>query len=158
MATYKPKRKTAASGTTEEVKFPISSIDGLQTALDGKFDKTGGTIKGNVTITNGSSAQKNEPNLKWKTIGANTPYIGFATDQSDGTFLFGSLKGTNYQSGLAIGGGSGNLLWKGARVATANDLGTFVPSCTTSNNGQFLMVVNGKPAWTTVPNAEGVGF
>ena len=33
-----------------------------------------------------------------------------------------------------------------------------VPSCSTSNNGQFLMVVNGKATWTTVPNAEGVSF
>lgn len=134
------------------------AYDALLQTVGSKYDKSGGTITGNVTITNGSSTQAKEPSLKWKTVGANTPYVGFATDQSDGTFLFGSLKGTNYQAGLAIGGGSGNLLWKGARVVTATELGTFVPSCTTSNNGQFLMVVNGKPTWTTVPNAEGVGF
>lgn len=29
-----------------------------------------------------------------------------------------------------------------------------VPSCSTSNNGQFLRVVNGVAAWSTVPNAE----
>lgn len=33
-----------------------------------------------------------------------------------------------------------------------------VPTCDTSNNGQFLMVVNGVPTWAIVPNAEGVGF
>lgn len=36
MATYKIKKKTATNGTTEEILLPISSIDGLQTALDGK--------------------------------------------------------------------------------------------------------------------------
>lgn len=29
-----------------------------------------------------------------------------------------------------------------------------LPTCDTSNNDQFLRVVNGVPAWTTVPNAE----
>ena len=127
MSTYKPKRKTSTSGTMEELKFPISSIDGLQTALDGKLDKSGGTVTGNVTITNGSSTQAKEPSLKWKTVGGNTPYVGFATDQVDGTFLVGSLKGTDYRTGLAIGGGSGNLLWKGARVPTADDLSSLQP-------------------------------
>lgn len=36
MATYKIKKKTATNGSTEEILLPISSIDGLQTALDGK--------------------------------------------------------------------------------------------------------------------------
>lgn len=35
-ATYKLKRKTGAN-TTEEVLFPIASVDGLQTALNGKL-------------------------------------------------------------------------------------------------------------------------
>ncbi len=33
-----------------------------------------------------------------------------------------------------------------------------VPSCTTSNNGQFLRVVNGVATWSTVPSAEGASF
>jgi hypothetical protein len=33
-----------------------------------------------------------------------------------------------------------------------------VPSCTTSDNGKFLRVVNGVAAWSTVPNAEGASF
>lgn len=81
----------------------------------------GGTMTGNVVFNNGSSAQSGEPNLTWKKVGENTPYIGFAQDQSDGTFILSSLKGTDYATGLAIGGGSGNLLWKGIKVATVND-------------------------------------
>ena len=74
------------------------------------------------TLTNNSSSQKDEPSLQWKQVGTNTPYIGFAKDQTDGTFIVSSLKGTNYSNGLAIGGGSGNLLWKGNRVLDNNDL------------------------------------
>lgn len=36
--------------------------------------------------------------------------------------------------------------------------GIHVPSCTTSNNGQFLRVVGGVAAWSTVPNAEEASF
>ena len=33
-----------------------------------------------------------------------------------------------------------------------------VPTCSTSNNGQFLRVVDGTPTWSTVPNAEEASF
>lgn len=35
---------------------------------------------------------------------------------------------------------------------------TEVPSCTLADNGKFLRVVNGEIVWSTVPNAEEVGF
>ena len=99
----------------------------VKTLVGSYLPLSGGTITGNILVSKGSSGQASEPNIKWKTVGTNTPYIGFATDQTDGTFVFGSLKGTTYQTGLAIGGGSGNLLWKGAKVATADDLGAKAP-------------------------------
>lgn len=95
------------------------------TAADvGALPATGGTLSGNLTITNGSALQSGEPYLTWKTVNTNTPYVGFAQDQTDGTFILCSLKGTDYRSGLAIGGGSGNLLWKGTKVATISDVPT----------------------------------
>ena len=33
-----------------------------------------------------------------------------------------------------------------------------IPSCSTSNNGQFLRVVNGFASWSTVHNAEEASF
>lgn len=33
-----------------------------------------------------------------------------------------------------------------------------VPNCSTSNNGQFLRVINGVATWSTVPNAEEATF
>lgn len=97
----------------------------VQTSL-GKADNAlsldGGTIKKSKTIKMDASANSDGANLKWGTVNSKNPYIGYASDQVDGTFVVGSLLGTNYASGLAIGGGSGNLLWKGTRVATTNDI------------------------------------
>ena len=97
----------------------------VQTSLD-KADSAlsidGGTINKSKTIKMDASANSDGANLKWGTVNSKNPYIGYASDQVDGTFVVGSLLGTNYASGLAIGGGSGNLLWKGAKVATTSDI------------------------------------
>lgn len=82
----------------------------------------GGTINKSKTVKMDASANSDGANLKWGTVNSKNPYIGYASDQVDGTFVVGSLLGTNYASGLAIGGGSGNLLWKGAKVATTSDI------------------------------------
>lgn len=74
------------------------------------------------TFDSGASTQKDQAQLKWATVNSKTPFIGYATDQTDGTFVIGSITGTAYQTGLAIGGGSGNLLWKGVKVATTSDI------------------------------------
>lgn len=97
----------------------------VQTSL-GKADSAlsldGGTINKSKTIKMDASANSDGANLKWGTVNHKNPYIGYASDQVDGTFVVGSLLGTNYASGLAIGGGSGNLLWKGTKVATISDI------------------------------------
>lgn len=103
------------------IRTDITNLD------NAKFNKTGGTLTGNLYFVKdpnnvGSHNQTTQPNLKWVTVNENSPYVGYATDQTDGTFVIGSNKGTNYASGLAIGGGSGNLLWKGSKVATINDI------------------------------------
>ena len=85
------------------------------------FKKSGDSIAANASLVMGGSSNSTGARIMWNTVSSNTPYIGYASDQSDGTFMVGSLKGMTYQSGLAIGGGSGNLLWKGVKVATVND-------------------------------------
>ncbi len=62
---------------------------------------------------------------------------GYCTDQVDGTSFIGGVFEADateypYNAGLAIGGTSGNLLWKGAKVATIADL---PGNATTSNAG-----------------------
>ena len=45
-----------------------------------------------------------------------------------------------------------------AESKASSSHGIHVPSCSTTNNGQFLTVVNGSPAWTTVTNLAEVKF
>lgn len=87
---------------------------------------SGGTFTGDVTMQATSNASSS--NFTWGTVNSNTPYIGYASDQTDGTFIITSLKGTDYKTGLAIGGGSGNLFWKGVKLATVNDVSALVDS------------------------------
>lgn len=103
----------------------------------------GGTINKSKTVKMDASANSDGANLKWGTVNSKNPYIGYASDQTDGTFVVGSLLGTNYASGLAIGGGSGNLLWKGAKVATTSDIpdtSRFVPKSAFSLSGTTLTI------------------
>ena len=56
--------------------------------------------------------------IKWASKSSKNPYMGYSsTGSDDGTFVIASLTGTTYNSGLSIGGSSGNLLWKGKKVA-----------------------------------------
>lgn len=105
-----------SSSVTANITVPTKASDVNALSLDG------GTINKSKTIKMDASANSDGANLKWGTVNSKNPYIGYASDQVDGTFVVGSLLGTNYASGLAIGGGSGNLLWKGAKVATTSDI------------------------------------
>lgn len=105
-----------SSSVTANITVPTKASDVNALSLDG------GTINKSKTIKMDASANSDGANLKWGTVNHKNPYIGYASDQVDGTFVVGSLLGTNYASGLAIGGGSGNLLWKGAKVATTSDI------------------------------------
>lgn len=104
---------------TDASKFATSAQG---TKADNALSLDGGTIKKSKTIKMDASANSDGANIKWGTVNSKNPYIGYASDQVDGTFVVGSLLGTNYASGLAIGGGSGNLLWKGTKVATTSDI------------------------------------
>ena len=107
-----------SSSVTANITVPTKASDVNALSLDG------GTINKSKTIQMDASANSDGANLKWGTVNSKNPYIGYASDQVDGTFVVGSLLGTNYASGLAIGGGSGNLLWKGTKVATTSDIPT----------------------------------
>lgn len=107
-----------SSSVTANITVPTKASDVNALSLDG------GTINKSKTVKMDADANSNGANLKWGTVNSKNPYIGYASDQVDGTFVVGSLLGTNYASGLAIGGGSGNLLWKGSKVATTSDIPT----------------------------------
>ena len=118
-----------SSSVTANITVPTKASDVNALSLDG------GTINKSKTIKMDASANSDGANLKWGTVNHKNPYIGYASDQVDGTFVVGSLLGTNYASGLAIGGGSGNLLWKGTKVATTSDIPAAVTESTVSGWG-----------------------
>lgn len=96
----------------------VVDLGTVVTDVSGKANKSGDTFTGEITINTGTT-QSATKGIKWSAINSRNPYIGYALDQNDGTFLVGSLLGTSYANGLAIGGGSGNLLWKSSKVMTA---------------------------------------
>jgi hypothetical protein len=62
---------------------------------------------------------------------------GYCTDQTDGTSFIGGVFDAAatefpYANGLAIGGTSGNLLWKGAVVATMTDVNNAIATAITT--------------------------
>lgn len=81
-ATYKLKRKTGAN-TTEEVLFPIASVDGLQTALNGKLGTSAKAADSAKLNGQAASYYLNYTNL------TNKPTIPTATSQltNDSGFL-----------------------------------------------------------------------
>lgn len=119
---------TKNTGTVTSVAVKMNGEEKGKVTSSGTIDlgtvltNDGGTINKSKTVKMDASANSDGANLKWGTVNSKNPYIGYASDQVDGTFVVGSLLGTNYASGLAIGGGSGNLLWKGAKVATTSDI------------------------------------
>lgn len=131
-----------STNVTANITVPTKASDVNALSLDG------GTIKKSKTIKMDASANSDGANLKWGTVNSKNPYIGYASDQVDGTFVVGSLLGTNYASGLAIGGGSGNLLWKGTKVATTSDIPTV-------NNGTLTIQKNGTDVATFGANQSG---
>ena len=122
--------------------------------------KTGDTMTGQLVFNNNTSNQNGYPSIKWGTIQSNTPFIGYATDQSDGTFIITSLKGTTYASGLAIGGSSQNLLYKGQIVLNASNFNQYAPSLTGSGaSGTWSININGNAATaTTAERAKTVPY
>lgn len=158
-ATKNPASGVVDIGTvlTDASKFATAAQG---TKADNALSLDGGTIKKSKTIKMDASANSDGANLKWGTVNSKNPYIGYASDQVDGTFVVGSLLGTNYASGLAIGGGSGNLLWKGTKVATINDIPPKVTESTvsgwgfTKNTGTVTQVkINGA---TKSPDSAGL--
>ena len=148
---------TLQDSRVDDLVTGVSSVNSKTGAVSlgasdvGALSLDGGTINKSKTVKMDASANSNGANLKWGTVNSKNPYIGYASDQTDGTFVIGSLLGTNYASGLAIGGGSGNLLWKGTKVATTSD----IPSVPTVNNGTLTIQKNGTSVGTFTANQSG---
>lgn len=103
------------------LKSDIVSTDNFVTLNTAQTISGAKTIGAGKTLTFAGTSNTGAADIKFGTVNSKTPYFGYAKNQSDGTFLW-SITGTDYATGLAIGGGSGNLLWKGKQVATVDQI------------------------------------
>ena len=105
----------------------------------------------NVTNTRDTSKTANV--LVIPAEGNKKMVYGYCSDQVDGTSFIGGVFDASateypYNQGLAIGGTSGNLLWKGAKVATVSD----IPSV---GNGTVTIKQNGTSKGSFTLNQSG---
>lgn len=115
----------------------------------------------NVTNTRDTSKTANV--LVIPAEGNKKMVYGYCTDQVDGTSFIGGVFDADateypYNQGLAIGGTSGNLLWKGVKVATTSDIPTTLKNpkaLTIKGNGTTSFTYDGSTAKTL--NIRGSG-
>lgn len=130
---------TAAGDDTSSIsQIPSNLSLGGNLTVTKKSTFTGiSTFQNSITLSNTASTAANTyPSINWGYYKTGTsspsPFIGYAEDQSDGTFLLMSLTGgSSYTNGLAIGATSGKLFWKGQQVATAD----MIPTIPTLSGG-----------------------
>lgn len=111
--------------------FAITRPTSSTTNAVTRFSNTTGDVKNSTIliedVTNTKDTTKKANVLSIPAEGGKKMVYGYCTDQVDGTSFIGGVFPADatsfpYASGLAIGGTSGNLLWKGARVLDAQDL------------------------------------
>ena len=131
---------TSTYATKSELTSGLSGKSDTSHTHSGYLPTSGGSVNGSINFGTGSGN-----GLAWGTKTNNggaemNPFMGYCTSSGDGTFVIGSLTGTTYQTGLALGGTSGNLLWKGAKVITADNVSEYankysLPNATSSTLG-----------------------
>ena len=139
-----------------------------------RFSDTNGSLESTKikieSVTNTKDTSKKANVLVIPAEGNKKMVYGYCTDQTDGTSFIGGVFDASatsypYASGLAIGGTSGNLLWKGKQVATTdmifsgnyNDLTNkpTIPTMPTVNNGTLTIKRNGTNVATFSANQSG---
>lgn len=107
-----------------------------------RWDGTSGDVKDSKIkiedVTNTRDTSKKAQVISIPADNGKKMVYGYCTDQVDGTSFIGGLFDADatsfpYADGLAIGGSTGNLLWKNKRVVTADELIT--TNATAQTNG-----------------------
>ena len=120
------------SSSTSRIPSHLSLGGNLTVTKKSTFTGTS-AFQNSITLSNATvTTASTYPSINWGYYKSGTsspsPFIGYAEDQSDGTFLLMSLTGgSSYTNGLAIGATSGKLFWKGNQVATTDMIPT-IPS------------------------------
>ena len=114
-------------------QFAITRPSSSTTNAIARYSNTTGDVQDSKIIienvTNTADTSKKAQIIAIPAEGGKKMVYGYCTDQVDGTSFIGGVFDASatsypYASGLAIGGTSGNLLWKGQRVLDNSDLTT----------------------------------
>lgn len=139
-----------------------------------RWDGTNGDVQDSTIIIEDVTNTRDKSKAQVIAVpasGGKKMVYGYCTDQVDGTSFIGGIFDASateypYNAGLAIGGSSGNLLWKGAKVATTSDLPTLsslggVPTsrkingkALTSDISLTAADVGALPSSTTIPKVN----
>lgn len=112
-------------------KFAITRPSSSTNKAITRYSNTTGDVQDSKIIiedvTNTKDSSKKAQVISIPAEGGKKMVYGYCTDQVDGTSFIGGVFDASatsypYAQGLAIGGTSGNLLWKGAKVATTADI------------------------------------
>ena len=123
---------TPAAVKKATTMFAVPKVTATDKAIT-RFNGTDGSVQNSKIIiedvTNTKDSSKKAQVIAIPAEGGKKMVYGYCTDQVDGTSFIGGVFDSTatsypYSSGLAIGGTSGNLLWKGQRVLDNNDLTT----------------------------------
>ena len=114
-------------------------------------------------VTNTKDTSKKAQVIAIPAEGSKKMVYGYCTDQVDGTSFIGGVFDASatsypYSEGLAIGGTSGNLLWKAKRVLTADDLYTLPTASTTLGGVKTTSTVTSTSGLTACPIINGVVY
>lgn len=143
--------------------FAITRPSSTTTNAVARYSNTTGDVQNSkitiedVTNTRDTSKQANV--LVIPAEGNKKMVYGYCTDQTDGTSFIGGVFDSSattypYSQGLAIGGTSGNLLWKGKQVATTD----MIPTLSSLGGVPTSRTVNGKALSSNVTlSASDVG-
>ena len=114
-----------------------------------RFEEDGAVKESKIIIedvTNTKDSSKKANVLSIPAEGGKKMVYGYCTDQVDGTSFIGGVFDASattypYAAGLAIGGTSGNLLWKGSKVAVTSDINnnTITIKQNNVNKGSFTL-------------------
>lgn len=130
-----------------------------------RYNNTTGDVKNSkITIedvTNSKDSSKKANVLVIPAEGGKKMVYGYCTDQVDGTSFIGGVFDASatsypYAAGLAIGGTSGNLLWKGKQVATTDMIPTVSYPVSSVNNSTGHVYVPSCYSGSTAKVSSGV--
>lgn len=126
--------KKSSLAASDVPTLAISKIDGLQTALDGKLNLSGGTMTGVVTLTSGSPSAFDKSALSFVSSNSSTEQARIGTDVYNGLGLYAK----------------GNIYLRPSSSFASSTLGLVISNTNLTYNGNAVYHTGNKPTKSDV--------